>query len=547
MVTSPANVSGQAATAAAPAAAVAPFLEMIEISKTFIGVRANDRITFQVLPGEVHALLGENGAGKSTLMNILYGLLRPDEGEIWVAGQKVSFASPGDAIRHGIGMVHQHFALVPTLTVAENVAVGLDLTPGPMLRLGPIVQKIDEVASACGIYVEPKAMVADLPVGDQQRVEILKALCREAQLIVMDEPTAVLTPAESRELFKILRQLRDEGRSVILISHKLEEIMEISDRITVLRDGRVVQTIATRDADRCSLARMMVGRDVSLQFDRPPAPSVRQTLMDVRNLAVSGHPGLRNINLSIAAGEILGVAGVDGNGQTELAHAIAGLLKIDTGSIIVDGEDFTSLPSRERALRALAYIPEDRHGMGVVLDFAIADNVVLRRYREFTRFGLLNRLRIFDHARSLCERFGVKTPSLSSPMRKLSGGNQQRVVIAREISSQPRVVLAVHPTRGLDVGATEYVLKSMLDLRARGAAVLYVSAELEEILAISDRIAVMFEGEIRDVVSGSNVDIEHLGLLMTGSNREATDSTLIASKKLSAETIGSRASHMRSH
>src|SRR5262245_7806496 len=279
---------------------------MIGITKTFVGVRANDKVTFQVFPGEVHALLGENGAGKSTLMNILYGLLKPDDGEIWVGGKKVSFASPGDAIRHGIGMVHQHFALVRTLTVAENVAVGLDVTPGPILRLHPIVQKINEVARAWGIYVDPHAMVGDLPIGAQQRVEILKALCREAQLIVMDEPTAVLTPAEARELFKILRQLKDEGRSVVLISHKLEEVLDISDRITVLRDGHVVNTVATRDAERRSLARMMVGRDVSLVFERPPAPSVQKIMLDVRNVAVAGQPGLRNISFSVAAGEILG-------------------------------------------------------------------------------------------------------------------------------------------------------------------------------------------------------------------------------------------------
>jgi simple sugar transport system ATP-binding protein len=523
--------SREEAAAVPTAADRVPILKMMEISKAFSGVQANDRITFQVFPGEVHALLGENGAGKSTLMNILYGLLKADNGEIWVRGEKVSFDSPGDAIRQGIGMVHQHFALVPTLTVAENVAMGLDLTRGPMLRLNPIVQKINNVATACGIHVDPQALVGDLPVGAQQRVEILKALCRGAQLIVMDEPTAVLTPAEARELFKILRQLKAEGRSVVLISHKLEEILNISDRITVLRDGRVVGTVSTCDADRQSLARMMVGHDVSLEFARPLVPGMQKVMLEVRNLVVAGQPGLRNINFAVAAGEILGIAGVDGNGQTELAHAIAGLCKLEGGLISVDGDDFTHLSAKERARRAVAYIPEDRHGMGVILDFTVADNVVLRRYRDFTQWGLLNKSRIADHAQILCEKFDVKTPSPSVAMRKLSGGNQQRVVIAREMSSEPKVVLAAHPTRGLDVGATEYVLKSMLELRARGAAVLYISGELEEILAISDRVAVMFEGEIRDIVSGQNVDIERIGLLMAGSNKRRVG-TAVASAEL---------------
>lgn len=519
-----------------------PFLQMRRISKAFAKVRANDGISFQVDPGEVHALLGENGAGKSTLMNILYGLLRSDEGEILIRGKQVSFGSPRDAIRYGIGMIHQHFALVPTLTVAENVAIGLELTPGPMLRLNPVMQKMTDIGNNCGIRLDPRALVGDLPVGAQQRVEILKALCRGAQLIVMDEPTAVLTPTEARELFKILRQLKSEGRSVVLISHKLEEILDISDRVTVLRDGRVVGTIATRDADRQSLARMMVGHDVSLGFARPPATTAQKPMLEVNNLVVAGHPGLRNVNLSVAAGEILGIAGVDGNGQTELAHAIAGLCVPERGSIAVNGDDFTRLSAKERARRALAYIPEDRHGMGVILDFTVADNFVLRRYRDFTRFGLLSKARIADHAQGLCNEFGVKTPSLSSAMRKLSGGNQQRVVIAREISSRPKVVLAAHPTRGLDIGATEYVLKSMLELRAQGAAILYISGELEEILAISDRVAVMFEGEIRDILSGQDIDVDHIGLLMAGSNRRNSDEVLGAAAEQSdaQASVGTR-------
>jgi simple sugar transport system ATP-binding protein len=498
-----------------------PFLEMTRISKSFSGVQANDQITFQVLPAEVHALLGENGAGKSTLMNILYGLLSPDEGEITVRGHKVVFTSPGDAIRHRIGMVHQHFTLVPTLTVAENIALGLKSTRGPVLRYKLILQKIKDLARICGIPVDPQELVGNLSVGAQQRVEILKALCRGAELIVMDEPTAVLTPTEARELFNILRQLKAEGRSIVLISHKLDEVLEISDRITVLRDGRVVGRIETRNTDRKLLARMMVGREVSLEFQRPPPPATKANMLEVRGLVAKGHPGLRGVTFSLAGGEILGIAGVDGNGQTELAHVIAGLSQVEQGGVYVDGNDFTRLSSKERSRRGLAYIPEDRQAMGVILDFTIAENIVLRGFRDFTRFGFLKSSLIASHTRTLCERFAVKTPSIASEIRKLSGGNQQKVVLAREISSEPSVVLAVHPTRGLDVGATEYVLKSMLELRARGTAILYISGELEEIFAICDRIAVMFEGQILDIISGSSADVEQIGLLMGGSTENA--------------------------
>lgn len=503
-----------------PAARELPLLEMINISKTFPGVRANDRITLHVMPGEIHALLGENGAGKSTLMNVLYGLIEPDEGEIRLRGQKVVLASPRDAIRHGIGMVHQHFTLVPTLTVAENVALGLRSPHHPLLDLSAVAKRIGEL----GISIDPWARVADLSVGPQQRVEILKALCRGAQILVLDEPTAVLTPAETRDLFAMLRRLKGEGRSVVLISHKLEEILEISDRITVLRDGRVVGEAVSGEADRQSLARMMVGRDVSFDFDTRQEPMEEKTLLEVRDLVVAGHPGLRNVTFSVRAGEIFAIAGVDGNGQTELARAIAGLIRVQKGEIRVNGADVARLSVKQRAKRGLAYIPEDRHAMGVVLDFSVADNLILRRAREFARHGLLDRRRISTYARGQCEKYSVRTPSVWTKMRKLSGGNQQRVVIAREISSDTVIVLAVHPTRGLDVGATEYVLRSMLDLRRRGAAILYISGELEEILAISDRVGVLFQGQLLDVLSTKEVDVETIGLLMAGSRR-ARDGT----------------------
>ena len=497
-----------------------PLLEMIDITKTFPRVRANDRVSFEVHHGEIHALLGENGAGKTTLMNVLYGLYQPDEGEIRIRGKPAVFESPRDAIRHGIGMVHQHFTLVPTLRVAENVALGLSGNRGLRLDLKDVTNRIVELSRSYGLNVESSALVSDLSVGVQQRVEILKALFRGAYLLVMDEPTSVLTPGEVRGLFEVLQRFKDEGRSVVFISHKLEEILEISDRVTVLRDGQVIGTLRTADADEKTLANMMVGREISMQFDRGPSTAGAEVL-EVNHLHVPGHPSIRDVTFSVRAGEIFGIAGVDGNGQMELARAIAGLIHPEQGDIRISGTSVIELSVRERKQRKLAYVPEDRRGMGVVLDFSIADNLVLREIRQppFTKWGLIDLEKVRGRARDLQQKFDIRAPSVMTKARALSGGNLQRVVLAREISSEPDLLLAMHPTLGLDVGAMEYVLETMLQLRKHGVAILYISSELEEVLALSDRIGVLFEGELVGVVPREEADIEEIGLMMAGAKK----------------------------
>ncbi|MBE2240115.1 MAG: ABC transporter ATP-binding protein [Caldilineaceae bacterium] len=504
-----------------------PRLRLAGISKHFGAVQANNDIALEVAPGEIHCLLGENGAGKSTLMNILYGLVRPDAGAIFLDGKPATIRSPHQAIELGIGMVHQHFMLVPTLTVAENVI----LATRPLLslrRLGESVirdrraieRQVGEVAQRYGLKIDPAARVSALSVGEQQRVEIVKALYRGVKLLILDEPTAVLTPQETSDLFKTLRDFTAAGLSIILITHKLHEVMAISDRVTVLRDGKVVGRRVTRQTDTHELAELMVGRDVRLTVEKraaqPGAPALVVEALTV--LGAHGRRLLDQLSLQVAAGEVLGVAGVDGNGQRELALAITGILRPDSGSITVEGKALTGAMPRQIADASVRHIPEDRQQMGLILDFSAADNFVLKQFSRlpFTRRGLLQPATILAHAQRLIRAFDVRTPSPALPVANLSGGNQQKVVLGREIDSNPRVLVAAQPTRGLDVGATEYVHKALIAQRDAGAAILLISTELEEVLALSDRIVVLYEGRIVGEVPGDRANTQKIGLMMAG-------------------------------
>lgn len=503
----------------------APMLEMRGITKRFPGVVANDGVDLAVTPGQVHALLGENGAGKSTLMKILYGLYRPDEGSIHLNGEPVKITSPANAIKRGIGMIHQHFMLVPTLTVAENVALGLGGRKG-LADMKPIKRRLDEVAERYGLHVNPDAYIWQLAVGERQRAEILKALYREADLLVLDEPTAVLTPPEVDELFVTLRQMTDDGKGLIFISHKLGEVLELSDEITVLRDGRVSGRATPAEASRESLAEMMVGRPVELTRS-VPAPEVGEVKLEIDRLNVGGDRGtlaVKDFSLSVRAGEIVGVAGVSGNGQRELAEAVFGLRPIDSGRIRVEGTEVTApTPNGIRQL-GLAYVPEERMVHGAIGDFTVAENLMLTNYDDppFTRRGLLNRNAIGERCQGLVDRYQVKTPDLETPTRNLSGGNIQKVVIAREFSAEAEVLVVAQPTRGVDIGAAEYIHERLLEQRVSGAAILLISEDLDEVMQLSDRILVVLEGEIMGEVSRAEADATTLGLLMTGSEGSVT-------------------------
>jgi general nucleoside transport system ATP-binding protein len=499
-------------------------LEMRGISKRFPGVLANDRVDFDVKYGEVHALLGENGAGKSTLMKILYGLYHPDEGEILLNGKPVTIASPTDAINLGIGMIHQHFMLVQTLTVAENVALGLSSSRGLLTDLDRVSKRILELADIYGLRIDPEAYIWQLSVGQQQRVEIIKALYRGAALLILDEPTAVLTPQEVDELFVIMRQMVKDGYALIFISHKLHEVVEISHRVTVLRDGRKIGTRPTSETTKQDLANWMVGREVAFASDRGAVKrgEVRLELENITCGSDRGTPGLRDISLAIYSGEILGIAGVSGNGQRELAEVITGLRKNTSGRVRLEGEDVTALQAGELIDRMLSYIPEERMRDGIIKEFTVAENMILREHdkQPYSRSGFLNLRAISSRADELIKKFQVKTPSRDILAKNLSGGNIQKVVLAREISRNPRVIIAAQPTRGLDVGATEYVRQQLIEQRRQGVAILLISEDLDEILALSDRIAVLYEGQIMDVVSRENATPEKLGLLMAGVHLE---------------------------
>ncbi len=500
-------------------------MEMIGIVKRFPGVLANDHIDFDVQAGEVHALLGENGAGKSTLMRILYGLYRPDEGQIKINGQPVVIESPIDAIRLGVGMIHQHFMLVPTLTVAENVALGLPSTRGFLTDLDYVSARIEKLAEQYGLQVNPQAYVWQLAVGQQQRVEIIKALYRGADLLILDEPTAVLTPQEVKELFVTLRQMVQDGHALIFISHKLQEVLDISDRVTVLRDGRVVGSRKTAETNKAELARLMVGREISMKSDRATVEhgEVRLSLRDVWADNDLGTPGLRGVSLEVRAGEILGLAGVSGNGQRELAQVINGLRPVTRGEINLNGIDVTGKPASEIIKLGLSYIPEERMQDGMIRDFSVAENLILREHSQkpISNNGFLNFREVKRRSAMLIQAFNVKTPSQDTPAKSLSGGNIQKLLLARELSRKPTVLVAAQPTRGLDIGATEYVHHRLLEQRAEGTAILLISEDLDEILALSDRIIVIYEGTIMGEMPVEEATPEKLGLLMAGVRAES--------------------------
>jgi general nucleoside transport system ATP-binding protein len=495
-------------------------LEMRGITKRFPGVLANDKVDFDVKSGEVHALLGENGAGKSTLMKILYGMYHPDEGEILLNGKPVTISSPTDSINLGIGMIHQHFMLVQSLTVAENVALGLQSSRGPLTDLDRVSKRILELAAVYNLKIDPSAYIWQLSVGQQQRVEIIKALYRGAALLILDEPTAVLTPQEVDELFVIMNQMVKDGHALIFISHKLHEVVEISNRVTVLRDGRMIGTRPTSETTKQDLANWMVGREVGFAPDRGKV-ELREVRLQLKGMSCGsdrGTPGLRSVSLEVRSGEILGIAGVSGNGQRELAETITGLRKVTGGKIELEGENVTGFEPGALTERMLSYIPEERMRDGMIEEFTVAENMILREHHKqpYSHSGFLKLRDISTHADQLITQFHIKTPSRETHAKNLSGGNIQKVVLAREISRNPRVIIAAQPTRGLDIGATEYVREQLLEQRKKGAAILLISEDLDEILALSDRIAVIYEGQVMDIVARANAMPEKLGLLMAG-------------------------------
>lgn len=500
-------------------------LEMRGITKRFPGVLANDCVDFDVRSGEVHALLGENGAGKSTLMKVLYGMYEPSEGEILLNGKPIKIASPMDAINHGIGMIHQHFMLVETLTVVENVALGMPSSRGFLTDLDKVSKRILELADIYGLKIDPDAYIWQLSVGQQQRVEIIKALYRGAALLILDEPTAVLTPQEVDEFFGIMRQMVSDGHALIFISHKLHEIMNICDRVTVLRDGAKIGTKTVSDITKTELANWMVGREVIMtrELEKVELGPSRLTLENITCDSDRGTPALRGVSLEVYSGEILGLAGISGNGQRELAEVVTGLREATGGKVILEGEDVTGFRPGALTGRMLSYIPEERMKDGMIKDFTISENLVLREHhvRPFSEKGFLMLKTIAKHSDNLINKFNVKTPSRDTKAGSLSGGNIQKVVLAREISRKPRVLVAAQPTRGLDVGATEYVHAQLLEERRDGTAILMISEDLDEVMAISDRIAVICEGEIMAIVPRNEATPEKLGLLMAGVKEES--------------------------
>jgi general nucleoside transport system ATP-binding protein len=506
------------------AAEAANVLELRGITKVFPGTVANDHIDLDLRRGEVHALLGENGAGKTTLMNILYGLSKPDEGEILLDGERITFSSPKDAIGRGIGMVHQHFMLIPVMTVAENIVLGIEPSEKGFLDYDAARARVRELARTFGFHIDPDARIEDIGVGQQQRVEILKALYRNAGILILDEPTAVLTPQEATEFFGILDTLKREGISIIFISHKLNEVLEIADRVTVLRRGKKVETLPMEGATQETLARAMVGREVLLRVEKADADP-GDVLLEVEDLHVLDDREIERVNgvsLSVRAREIVGIAGVDGNGQTELIDAITGLLKIESGAVRVAGKELRHASARDVLESGIGHIPQDRQRRGLVLEFSIAENVALHDFRKEpnARFGWLYPRRLIEKARTLITEFDVRGGGPETPAGALSGGNQQKVILAREIDRDPKVLIAAQPTRGLDVGAIEVVHRRLIEERDEGRAILLVSLELEEILSLSDRILVLFEGEIVGEYPPT-VTEEELGIAMTGGRREA--------------------------
>jgi general nucleoside transport system ATP-binding protein len=508
----------------------APAIRLRDIVKSFGPVQANRGAELEVSRGEIHALVGENGAGKSTLMRVLAGMYAPNSGHMAVDGRDVTGWTTSDAIAAGVGMVHQHFMLVPTLTVAENVVLGSELTRGPVLDRAAAEQAVSDLSRHTGLAVPPRALVRELSVGQAQRVEILKTLYRGAKILILDEPTAVLSPPEVQELWAVLRGLREQGGTIVLITHKLDEVIDVSETITVMRAGRTVARMATAGTTPQAIARAMVGRDVALALDAEytGVSSVQElgavpALLEVRNLEVAGvggAPVVKQATFSVAPGEILGIAGVEGNGQTELIEAIAGL-RAATGQISLGGRDLMPLDVRRRGDAGLSHIPEDRHKRALVLDYSVAENLILGQQHRFTRGAALDAARILEHARALVSHYDIRPPDPALPARTLSGGNQQKIVVAREMSRDFKVLLAAQPTRGVDVGAIEFIHGQLRGARDQGKAVLLVSADLAEVLALSDRVAVMYGGRIVALLPRSEASPETLGPYMTGAERAA--------------------------
>ncbi len=502
-------------------ASTTPVLEVRNITKKFPGVIANQDVNIRLMPGEILALLGENGAGKSTLMNIVYGLYHPTSGEILVNGEPVVFHTPRDAIARGIGMVHQHFQLVPVMTVVENVMLGDESTKLGKLDRKLVAARITELSERYNLAVDPHAIIEDLPVGVRQRVEIIKALYRKADILILDEPTAVLTPQEIEGLFQVMELLRGQGKSIIFITHKLKEVLHIADRIVVLRGGKTVGEADPKTATQASLASMMVGREVILTVEKEAARPT-EVVLELEGISARddlGQPALRNVSLQVHAGEIVGVAGVQGNGQTELVEVITGLRHADSGHTRINGKEMTNTSPRHITVEGEScHVPEDRHAYGMVDSYSIAHNLVLNTYFQppFARNATINEKAINEHAAKLVEKFDVRTPSVQTAGRSLSGGNQQKMVVAREFSRPIKLLIAAQPTRGIDVGSIEFIHNQIVAKRDEGIAVLVVSSELDEIMALSDRIVVMYKGEIIDIVPRAEATREGLGLLMAG-------------------------------
>lgn len=512
-------------------------LEMRQISKQFSGVYANEKVNLSVDKGEILALLGENGAGKSTLMNILFGIYGADEGEIIWKGEQVAFKSPKMAISHGIGMVHQHFSLVQKLSVLDNMILGLT-SKGLILDRQKARERILKLAEKYGLEVDPLAKISSLSVGQQQRVEILKALYRNAELLILDEPTGVLTPKETEHFFNVLRRLKSEGHAIIIITHRMSEIMSISDRVSILRDGKLVESLITNETNPEELSNCMIGRQLENHFEKRELKAA-ETALELKDVEIKKHnkpPVLEEINISVRKGEILGVAGVDGNGQKELTEVISGVRKVTDGTVWFRGEEITGMGVRQRFNKGISCISDDRHADGLVLEMSVEDNLILRRYREpsYSSKTLLNRKKIKAAAAAAIDLYKIKTSGISkgtTPVKLLSGGNQQKVIIAREVSQTPGLVIANQPTRGLDIGATEFVRQVLMDQRNIGGSVLLVSADLEEILALSDRIAVMFSGRIVGILNRKDATLEKLGLLMGGISSDSKNGNPDISRK----------------
>lgn len=506
-------------------------MEMRGITKTFPGVLANDNIDFDVKCCEVHALLGENGAGKSTLMKVLYGMYHQDSGDIFINNKLTKISSPTDAINNGIGMIHQHFMLVDTLTVAENVALGLRSSRAPLTDLDVVSNRIHELADTYGLRIDPDAYIWQLSVGQQQRVEIIKALYRGAALLILDEPTAVLTPQEVDELFVIMNQMVEDGYGLIFISHKLHEVVEISQRVTVLRNGKKIGTRPTSEVTKSDLAKWMVGHDIEFitRSGKMERGDVRLKLENISCDSDRGTQGLVNVDLEVYSGEILGVAGVSGNGQRELAEVMSGIRKPSAGRIYLEGEDVTGLDPGRITEKMLSYIPEERMRDGMIANFSVAENLILREHKQpiFSSNGFLKLKDISTHTDCLIEQFKVKTPSQKTLAKSLSGGNIQKIVLARELSRKPRAIIAAQPTRGLDIGAAEYVREQLLEQRSDGTAVLLISEDLDEIFALSDRIAVIYEGKIMDILDRDEATREKVGLLMAGVKSEELEAVAL--------------------